>query len=103
VKFAYGGLVGEGVKKNPEQIWAYLFGILFDSFPMFISNFSFSYFPILIVEENVCNTLQQCRPLLFGGFPNPPRRKKMSGIPKKKLGISQEEVRDPVCPRTSKS
>jgi len=25
--------VGEGVNKNPEQIWPYLFGILFKSFP----------------------------------------------------------------------
>jgi len=41
VKFAYEGLVGEGVKKNPEQMWAYLFGILFNSFPIFIPNFSF--------------------------------------------------------------
>jgi len=24
---------GEVVKKNPEQIWPYLFGILFNSFP----------------------------------------------------------------------
>ena len=35
MKFAYGGLVGGGVQKDPEQIWAYLFGILFNSFPIF--------------------------------------------------------------------
>ena len=86
-----------------RTIWAYLFGILFKSFFIFIPNFSFLFFPILISEENVFNTLQQCRPLFFGGFPNPPRRKKKLGIPQKKLGISQEEVGDPVCPRTSKS
>ena len=34
-------LVGEGVQKNPEQIWAYLFGILFKSFPNFTPNFWF--------------------------------------------------------------
>ena len=41
MKCAYGGLVGEGVKKNTGEIWAYLFGILFNSFPIFIPNFSF--------------------------------------------------------------
>jgi len=25
--------VGEGVKKNPQQIWPYLFAIIFNSFP----------------------------------------------------------------------
>ena len=29
----------------------------------------FSFFLLLIIEENVCNTLQQCRPLFFGGPP----------------------------------
>ena len=43
-------------------------------------------FPILIVEENVYNSLQQCRPVLFGGFPNHPRRKNKLRILKKKLG-----------------
>jgi len=28
-----GAEVGKGVKKNFEQIWPYLFGILFNSFP----------------------------------------------------------------------
>jgi len=32
-KTKVGAEVGEGVKKKPEQIWPYLFGILFDSFP----------------------------------------------------------------------
>ena len=39
--FAYGGLVGEGVKKNPEQVWAHLLGVLFNSFPIFIPNLCF--------------------------------------------------------------
>jgi len=43
--------------------------------------------------RKICATLcNNARPLFFGGFPNPPRRKKKSGIPKKKLWISQEEV-----------
>ena len=44
-----------------------------------------------IVQENVRNTLQQCRHLFFGGFPNSPSRKKESRIPKKKLGIPHEK------------
>jgi len=32
-KIEVGAEVGEGVKKNLEQIWPYLFGILFNSFP----------------------------------------------------------------------
>jgi len=35
----------------------------------------------------VCDTLQPCRPLFFGWFPNPPRRKKELRVPKKMLGI----------------
>jgi len=31
-KTEVGAEVGEGIKKNPEQIWPYLFGILFNSF-----------------------------------------------------------------------
>jgi len=58
---------GRSWKKNLEQIWAYLFGILFNSFPIFVPNFN---------EETVCNILQQCRPLFFGGFPNALRKKK---------------------------
>jgi len=77
VTFAYRGLVGGAVKKNPEQVWQCLFGILFDFSDSF-SNFRsirshafqllyffswltsvFPFFPILIVEENVCNTPQQ--------------------------------------------
>ena len=61
----------------------------------------FSFFPVPKVEENMCNTLQQCRPLFFGRFRNPPWRKKKLWIPKKKLGIFQEDVGDLVCLRTS--
>jgi len=32
-KIEVGAEVGEGVKKNPEQKWPYLFGILFNSLP----------------------------------------------------------------------
>jgi len=32
-KTEVGAKDGEGVKKNPEQIWANLFRILFNSFP----------------------------------------------------------------------
>ena len=32
-KTEVGAEVGEGVKKNPEKIWPYLFGILFNSLP----------------------------------------------------------------------
>jgi len=44
---------------NPEQTWAFLFEMLFNSFPIFNPNFSFSFVPILIVDKNVCNALQQ--------------------------------------------
>jgi len=56
-----GHWVGEGVQKNLKQIWAY---------PLSLSPTSvYSFFPLLIMEENVCNTLQQCRPLFFGAPP----------------------------------
>jgi len=52
----------------------------------------FSFFPILKVEENVCNALQQCRPLFFGGFPNPSRRKKKMGdFPQEEVGDFQDD------------
>ena len=47
---------GEGIKKNPEQIWACL--LFLNPFQFSSPTSVFPFFPILIVEENVCNTLQ---------------------------------------------
>jgi len=53
VKFAYEGLGGEGVKKNPEEIWPYFFGFIFNSFSILMPTFSFLFLSNLLVEENV--------------------------------------------------
>ena len=57
VMVAERGQVGKGVKKNPEQIWPYLCGILFNFSPTSVPTSVFSFFCILIVEANVCNTM----------------------------------------------
>jgi len=69
-KTEVGTEVGKGIKKNPTQIWPYLFWILFDSFShfKFSSNFSFCFLPILRVEGNMCKTLGIVRVHLLGSL-----------------------------------
>jgi len=50
------GQVEKDSKQNPTQIWPYLCGFFLTPFPTSVPTSVFPFFPILIVEENVCNT-----------------------------------------------
>jgi len=75
------GLPGEGVEKNPSQIWAYLFGILFNSFPIFIPNFGFFFLSYTNSWGKYVKHSATMQASLFWGISKSPKKKEEVGDP----------------------